>query len=40
MIGKALQNGSLGQIIRVRNESSNREIDAKIIAPGIVEVPM
>ncbi len=40
MMGKALQNGSLGQIIRVRNESSNREIDAKIIAPGIVEVPM
>ncbi len=40
MIGKALQNGSLGQIIRVRNESSNKEIDAKIIAPGIVEVPM
>jgi flagella basal body P-ring formation protein FlgA len=40
MIGKALQNGSLGQIIRVKNESSNREIDAKIIAPGIVQVPM
>ncbi len=40
MMGKALQNGSLGQIIRVRNESSNKEIDAKVIAPGIVEVPM
>ncbi len=40
MMGKALQNGSLGQIIRVRNESSNREIDARVIAPGIVEVPM
>ncbi len=40
MIGKALQSGSLGQIIRVRNVSSEKEIDAKIIAPGIVEVPM
>ncbi len=40
MIGKALQNGSLGQVIRVKNVSSDREIDAKIIAPGIVEVPM
>lgn len=40
MIGKALQNGSMGQTIRVRNESSNKEIDARIIAPGIVEVPM
>jgi flagella basal body P-ring formation protein FlgA len=40
MAGKALQNGSLGQIIRVKNESSNKEIDAKVIAPGIVEVPM
>jgi flagella basal body P-ring formation protein FlgA len=40
MAGKALQNGSLGQIIRVKNESSNREVDARVIAPGIVEVPM
>jgi flagella basal body P-ring formation protein FlgA len=40
MAGKALQNGSLGQIIRVKNESSNKEVDARVIAPGIVEVPM
>jgi flagellar basal body P-ring formation protein FlgA len=40
MAGKALQNGSLGQTIRVKNTSSDREIDAKVIAPGIVEVPM
>ena len=40
MAGKALQNGSLGQIIRVINESSNKEIDARVVAPGIVEVPM
>ncbi len=40
MTGKALQNGSIGQVIRVKNESSNREVDARVIAPGIVEVPM
>ncbi len=40
MIGKALENGGIGQTIRVRNESSNKEIDAKVVAPGIVEVPM
>ncbi|MCP4126171.1 MAG: flagellar basal body P-ring formation protein FlgA [Gammaproteobacteria bacterium] len=38
--GKALQNGSLGELIRVRNESSKKELDARIIAPGIVEVAM
>jgi len=40
MAGKALQNGSLGELIRVRNESSKKELDARIIAPGIVEVAM
>lgn len=40
MAGKALQSGSLGEMIRVRNESSKRELDARIIAPGIVEVAM
>lgn len=40
MAGKALQNGSMGQIIRVKNESSNKEVDARVVAPGIVEVPM
>ena len=40
MLGKALQNGSLGELIRVRNESSKKELDAKVVAPGIVEVAM
>jgi flagella basal body P-ring formation protein FlgA len=40
MAGKALQSGSLGELIRVRNESSKRELDARVIAPGIVEVAM
>jgi flagella basal body P-ring formation protein FlgA len=40
MAGKALQNGSMGQVIRVKNESSNKEVDARVVAPGIVEVPM
>ncbi|MCP3671670.1 MAG: flagellar basal body P-ring formation protein FlgA [Gammaproteobacteria bacterium] len=38
--GKALQNGSIGELIRVRNESSKKELDARVIAPGIVEVAM
>jgi flagellar basal body P-ring formation protein FlgA len=40
MAGKALQNGSMGELIRVRNESSKRELDARVIAPGVVEVAM
>lgn len=40
MAGKALQNGSMGQVIRVKNESSNKEVDARVVGPGIVEVPM
>ena len=40
MAGKALQNGSIGELIRVRNVSSNRELEARVIAPGIVEVAM
>ncbi len=40
MAGKALENGSLGELIRVRNESSKKELDARVIAPGIVQVAM
>ncbi len=40
MAGKALQNGSIGELIKVRNESSNRELEARVVAPGIVEVAM
>ncbi len=40
MVGIALENGSIGERIRIRNQSSNREIDAKIVAPGVVQVAM
>ncbi len=40
MVGIALENGSIGERIRIRNQSSNREIDAKVIAPGVVQVAM
>jgi flagella basal body P-ring formation protein FlgA len=40
MVGIALENGSIGERIRIRNQSSKREIDAKVIAPGVVQVAM
>lgn len=40
MNGKALGKGTVGDRIKVLNESSRRKIDATIIAPGIVEVAM
>jgi flagella basal body P-ring formation protein FlgA len=40
MTGIALENGSVGERIRIRNQSSSREIDAKVIAPGVVQVAM
>jgi flagella basal body P-ring formation protein FlgA len=40
MMGIALENGSVGERIRIRNQSSNREIDAKVVAPGVVQVAM
>lgn len=36
----ALRNGRVGDAIRVRNESSNRVISAKITAPGQAQVAM
>lgn len=36
--GEALQEGKAGQIIRVRNTSSNRIIQARVVERGIVEV--
>ena len=36
MKGKALQKGSIGDIIRVKNMTSKRTVDAKIISNGIV----
>ena len=38
MAGKALQNGSRGQRIRVRNLSSGREISGEVIASGVIQV--
>lgn len=38
--GKALMDGSRGQMIRVQNSRSRRELQAKVIARGIVEVQM
>ncbi|KAA0876577.1 flagellar basal body P-ring formation protein FlgA [Nitrincola tapanii] len=38
-LGVALEDGRLGQQIRVRNESSGNEVHAMIIAPGVVRVP-
>ncbi len=40
MNGKALSDGSKGEQIPVLNNSSKRQIEAIVIAPGIVEVSM
>lgn len=40
MEGKALEDGAPGQVIRVRNLSSERVIEAEVTGPGIVEVRM
>ena len=36
--GKALENGRRGDIIRVKNISSNKKVDAKVVAPNQVKV--
>ncbi len=36
--GKALNNGILGDIIRVQNSKSERIVEGTIVAPGIVEI--
>lgn len=38
--GKALANGQQGEQILVENLSSQRRVRARIIAPGMVEIPM
>lgn len=40
MPGEALSDGSQGQQIRVRNLRSQRVVQARVVAPGQVEVPM
>ncbi len=36
--GRALQDGAVGEVVRVTNTQSNRVIEAKVTAPGLVEV--
>lgn len=38
MKGKALESGVLGDLIRVRNTASGREISGEVVAAGVVEV--
>lgn len=38
MYGRALEDGAEGELIRVRNNSSRREIDAVVVASGVVSV--
>lgn len=38
MEGEALEDGAEGQVIRVRNRSSKRHVEARVAAPGTVEI--
>ncbi len=38
MKGKALENGSLGEQVRVRNTASGRDITGEVVAAGVIEV--
>lgn len=38
MKGKALENGALGEQVRVRNTASGRDITGEVVAAGVVEV--
>jgi flagella basal body P-ring formation protein FlgA len=38
MKGKALQYGNPGDIIRVKNVISNKKLEARVIAAGIVRI--
>ncbi len=40
MSGTALQNGSIGERIRVKNRSSERELEARVVKQGVVQVTM
>jgi flagella basal body P-ring formation protein FlgA len=40
MAGIALENGGIGDRIRVRNRSSKRELEATIVSQGVVQVAM
>lgn len=38
MKGKALENGALGEQVRVRNTASGRDITGEVVAAGVIEV--
>lgn len=40
MAGTALENGSIGERIRVKNRSSKRELEARVVKQGVVQVTM
>jgi len=40
MPGKALSNGSTGELIKVQNIRSKKELEAIVVSPGIVKVAM
>ncbi|MFT3930406.1 MAG: flagellar basal body P-ring formation chaperone FlgA [Spongiibacteraceae bacterium] len=40
MSGTALTDGRRGELIRIKNQTSARVVDAKVIGPGQVSVPM
>ena len=40
MEGKAMANGALGERIQVQNSSSNRRVEATVVAVGIVQVSL
>jgi len=39
-VGKALKDGSIGQIIAIKNNSSGRRIEAQVVAVGVVEIKL
>jgi flagella basal body P-ring formation protein FlgA len=38
--GRALENGAIGELIKVKNTSSNAIVTAKVIDEAVVEVPL
>ena len=40
MPGKALSNGTMGELIRVENTHSKKKLEARVISPGVVRVAM
>jgi len=40
MMGKALSGGAKGDLIEVVNDNSQKRVEGRVIAPGVVEVPL